>query len=99
MRRRPVSLRAAVVTAAASLVACDLFYPEVTDDRLIVMAVLNIDSAEHRVLTWPVYTAAEPPAAAATLYRGTPNAGGFSWTLIAMDDVHGRKCRGQYLWA
>jgi hypothetical protein len=97
MRRRPVSLRAVVAAAAVSLLACDLFLPEVADDRLVVMAALNIDSAEHRVLTWPVYSAAEPPLAAAKLYRGTPHAGGFSWTLVAMDDVHGRKCGGQYL--
>ena len=97
MRRQPVSLRALVAAAAASLPACDLFYPEVTDDRLIVMAPLNIDKMQHRVLTWPVYTLAEPPSAVAKLYRGTPRPGGFSWTLVPLDEVHGQRCRSQYL--
>lgn len=97
MRRRPVPVCALVAGAAASLLACDLYYPEVADDRLIVMSVLNVDRTEHRVLTWPVYTAAEPPPAVARLYRGTPRAGGFSWAVVAMDDVHGQRCFSQYL--
>jgi len=97
MRRRPVPLCALLWTTAASLLGCDLIYPEVYDDRLVVMTTLNIDLTEHRVLTWPLYSAAERPRATAGLYRRTPSAGGGdSWTLIAMDDVDGRKCRGQY---
>ena len=95
MPRRPVSLRALVPAAVASLSACGLYYPEVQDDRLVMLAALNPDSAEHRVLLWPVSQAAEPPLATARLYRGTPHAGGLHWTLVATATEHGRQCRAQ----
>ncbi len=43
MRRLPVSLCFPLAAAAASLSACDLFYPEVTDDRLVMIVPLNPD--------------------------------------------------------
>ncbi len=95
MRHRPVLLRALVPVTAALLSACGLYYPEVLDDRLILLAALNPDSAEHRVLVWPVSRVAEPPLASARLYRGTPNAGGLHWTLVATASEHGRQCRAQ----
>ena len=95
MRRRPFSLRALVPATAVSLSACGLYYPEVRDDRLVVIAALNSDSAEHRVLLWPVSQAAEPPLAAARLYRGTPHAGGLHWTIVATATGHRRPCRAQ----
>lgn len=94
MRRQPASLRALVAVAAASLSACDLFHPDVTDDRLVVMTALNPDMEDHRVLLWPVYSAADRPLATARLYRGTPHAGGVSWDPVAMGDVHGQRCGG-----
>ena len=83
MRRPPVFPCALVAAAAASLSACDLFYPEVTDDRLIMMVPLNPDWAEHRVRLWPASAAAELPSATVRMYRRDPRAGQVSWTLVA----------------
>ena len=83
MRRRPVSLCALVAAVTASLPACGLFYPEVQDDRLVVMAPMNPDWAEHRVRVWPVSAAAEPPLATVKMYRGDTHSGNVSWTLVA----------------
>ena len=83
MRRLPVSLCFPVAAAAASLSACDLFYPEVTDDRLVMIVPLNPDWAKHLVRLAPVSAAAEPPAATVRMYRRDPREEEVSWTLVA----------------
>lgn len=96
MRRRPVSLCALVAAATASLSACGLLYPEVEDDRLVVMVPLNPDWAEHRVVIWPVYEAAEPPLATVNMYRRDMHSGSVSWTLVATATEPGG-CKGYAL--
>jgi len=93
MRRRPVSLCALVAAATASLSACGVLYPEVEDDRLVVMVPLNPDWAEHRAVIWPVYEAAEPPQATVNMYRGDAHSGSVSWTLVATATEPG-ECNG-----
>ena len=76
--------------------ACDLFFPEASDDRLILMVPLNADRVEHRVQLWPVSAAAEPPLAAARMYRRDLRAGEVSLTLVATASSQG-VCPG-YQW-
>lgn len=83
MRRRTASLCALVAAATVSLPACGLLFPEVQDDRLVVIVPLNPDRAEHRVVLWPVHAAAEPPVATINMYRGDAHPGSVSWTLVA----------------
>ena len=96
MRRLPISLRALVAAATAPLSACSLLYPEVQDDRLVLMAALNPDREDNLVLLWPVSASAAAPSAAAKLYRGDQHAGGVSWTLVATGTgpEDGRRCGG-----
>ena len=62
-----------------------------------MLAALNPDSAEHLVRAWPVSAAAERPSVTVELYRGTPNGGALSWTLVASakDKEDDRLCAGQ----
>ena len=84
-----------MLTVAASLAACDLVFPDAWDDRLIFLAALNTDSAEHLVLAAPVADAAETPSITVELYRGTPNGGSLSWTLVASAKEDKEPCAGQ----
>lgn len=98
MRRLSASLRSLVVAAAAAaLPACDLFYPEARDDRLIMMAPLNPDGATHRLQLGPVSATAPPPSATVRMYRRDPRAEEVSWTLVATATEPGGKCLG-YRW-
>lgn len=83
--------------AAGWLLACGLHYPEVQDDRLVVVALLDPDSAVHMVWARPIATAAARPSVTARLYRGARQAGEFSWTLVATAEGSERpQCGGQW---
>lgn len=77
--------------------ACGLHYPEVQDDRLVMVALLDPDSAAHAVWARPIATAAGPVSVTAKLYRGVRQAGGFSWMLVATAEESERpQCGGQW---
>ena len=88
-----------MLTVAASLAACDLVFPEAWDDRLVLLAALNTDSAEHLVRAGHAAAAVEGPSITVELYRGAPNGGSLSWTLVASANEDKGPCAGQPYYA
>ena len=57
-------------------------YPEHLDDRLIVFAALNPDSAAQPMLVWPVDNSDSLTGTVVRIYRGNDGTNGNDWTLV-----------------
>jgi hypothetical protein len=72
----------AVVTPGCGRVV-DPEFPLQLDDRLILFAALNPDSAGHPVLVWPVNDADTLQGTEIKMYRAGDGTSGFDWDLVA----------------
>ncbi len=74
------------VAAAVAAAACEIVDPELPpglDDRLVLVAALNPDSARHPVMVWPAQLSDTVRGAVARIHRAKDGSNGGEWTLVA----------------
>ena len=83
------TIKAPAIGVAFALAGCGEVVhptpPEKLDDRMVVFAVLNTDSTRHFVEVGPAdgMSRWELTGVSVAIYRGTPEATGLEWTLVA----------------